>query len=52
MVYQSATGSRIFDVLESEEAFAAAGEKLMPTMAELGMTEEPEVYPAHTFAAR
>jgi hypothetical protein len=52
VVFQSAAGFRIVDVWESEEALAAAGEQLMPVLAQLGMTEEAEVYPAHTFAAK
>jgi hypothetical protein len=52
LVFQSAAGFRFVYVLESEEAVVSAGERLMPVMAQLGMTAEPEVYPAHTFAAK
>ena len=48
---QSAQGFRVVDVWESEAAFAAFGEKLMPILQEVGVTGGPDVYPAHAFAS-
>jgi hypothetical protein len=48
---ETATGFRIIDVWQSEEAFRRFGEALTPIMAKLGLDEKPEVYPAHTFVA-
>jgi hypothetical protein len=44
-------GFRVVDVWESEEAFTAFGEHLGPIMGELGVEEQPEMYPAHTFVS-
>ena len=46
---QSKDGFRIVDVWESEEACRRFGEKLMPTLKEVGIEDPPELYPAHTF---
>jgi hypothetical protein len=46
---QAASGFRIVDVWESEDACRRFGEKLMPVLQELGITDQPELYPAHTF---
>ena len=48
---QSATGFRVVDVWESEEAFRKFGEKLMPIMKEVGVEGAPDIYPAHAFVA-
>ena len=48
---QGPNGFRVVDVWESEEAFAGFGEHLLPMLQELGVTGEPEVYPAHTFVS-
>jgi len=48
---ETATGFRIVDVWESEEAFRRFGEALAPVMAKLGLEDPPEVYPAHTFVS-
>lgn len=48
---QGATGFRVVDVWESEEAFRRFGEKLTPIMEALGIEGEPEVYPAHTLVS-
>ena len=48
---QGADGFRVVDVWESEDAFGAFGEHLGPIMEELGVTDPPEVYPAHTFVS-
>jgi hypothetical protein len=46
---QGADGFRVVDVWESEDACRRFGEQLMPILKELGIEEEPELYPAHTF---
>jgi hypothetical protein len=46
-----ANGFRVVDVWESEEAFRAFGETLIPVLQEIGVEGEPEVYPAHTFVS-
>ena len=48
---QAANGFRVVDVWESEEAFQRFGQALMPTLQELGVEGEPEVYPTHTFVS-
>lgn len=45
---QGPNGFRVVDVWESEEAARRFGEKLGPIMAELNITQAPEMYPAHT----
>ena len=44
-------GFRVVDVWESEEAFQEFGESLVPILKELGITDLPEVYPAHSFVS-
>ena len=46
---QSADGFRIVDVWESEDACRRFGEQLMPVLQEIGITDEPQLYPVHTF---
>jgi len=48
---QGPNGFRVVDVWESEEAAASFGEKLGPALAEAGIEEEPQLYPAHTFVS-
>src|SRR5947209_5187414 len=48
---QGASGFRVVDVWESEEAFRRFGEALMPILQELGVEGEPEIYPAHSFVS-
>jgi hypothetical protein len=48
---ETANGFRVIDVWQSEEAFRRFGEALAPVMAKLGLEEQPEVYPAHTFVS-
>ena len=48
---QSESGFRVVDVWESEEAVQRLGDKLMPILEEVGITDKPEVYPAHTFVS-
>ena len=43
------SGFRVVDVWESEEAAQAFGQQLGPILQEAGVTDEPEMYPAHTF---
>jgi len=44
-------GFRVVDVWESEEAFRNFGESLVPILEEMGVTDLPEVYPAHSFVS-
>jgi len=44
-------GFRVIDVWQSEEACRRFGEALAPIMAKLGLEEQPEVYPVHTFVS-
>jgi hypothetical protein len=46
---EAPSGFRVVDVWESEEAAKRFGDILMPTLREIGVTDEPEVYPAHGF---
>ena len=48
---QGTDGFRVVDVWESEEAAQAFGARLGPVLAEVGVTEQPELYPAHTFVS-
>ena len=48
---ETASGFRVIDVWQSEEAFRRFGEALAPIMAKLGIEEQPEVYLAHTFVS-
>lgn len=48
---QGKDGFRVIDVWESEGAAAKFGEVLMPILQEVGVTDLPEVYPAHTFVS-
>jgi hypothetical protein len=48
---QGASGFRVVDVWESDEAFRRFGEKLMPVLQELGVEGEPEIYATHTFVS-
>ncbi|HEU4918802.1 MAG TPA: hypothetical protein VFT20_03635 [Candidatus Limnocylindrales bacterium] len=45
---QGKTGFRVVDLWESEDAAAKFGEIIMPILQEVGVTDVPEVYPAHT----
>jgi hypothetical protein len=42
-------GFRVVDVWESEEACRKFGDQLKPVLEEVGVTEVPELYQAHTF---
>ena len=48
---QAASGFRVVDVWESEEAFARFGDHLIPILRDMGVQSQPEVYPAHTFVS-
>jgi hypothetical protein len=45
---QGPRGFRVVDLWESEEAAGRFAQVLGPIMQELGVTDMPEVYPAHT----
>ena len=45
---QGERGFRVVDVWESEEACRRFGDRLTPILKELGIEEQPEIYPAHT----
>lgn len=44
-------GFRIVDLWESEEAAGRFGSTLLPILQEVGITDLPEIYPAHTFVS-
>jgi hypothetical protein len=48
---QGEGGFRVVDLWESEEAAARFGEIVGPILQEVGVTDVPEVYPAHTFVS-
>jgi hypothetical protein len=48
---QGASGFRVVDVWESEEAFQRFGETLMPILQEIGVEGAPDIYQAHTFVS-
>jgi len=48
---QGSVGFRVVDVWETELAAQRFGETLGPILHELGVTDMPEVYPAHTFVS-
>lgn len=48
---QSDSGFRVVDVWESEEACRRFGEQLAPILQEVGITDAPQVYEAHTFVS-
>ncbi|MDI1461218.1 hypothetical protein QEZ54_09590 [Catellatospora sp. KI3] len=48
---QSPHGFRVVDVWESEEACQRFGEILKPILAEVGVTDQAQVYPPHAFVA-
>jgi hypothetical protein len=48
---QSESGFRVVDVWESEDAVRRLADKLMPVLEEVGVTDMPEMYPAHTFVS-
>ena len=48
---QGESGFRVVDVWESEEACKQFGETLAPILQEVGIEDQPELYPAHTFVS-
>jgi hypothetical protein len=44
-------GFRVVDVWESEDAARRFGDVLMPILAELGVTQPPEIYPPDAFVS-
>lgn len=48
---QGHDGFRVVDLWESEEAAGRFGQILVPILQEIGVTDLPEVYPAHTFVS-
>ena len=48
---QGERGFRVVDVWESEEACRRFGEVLMPILQEVGIDEQPEIYPTHAFVS-
>jgi len=49
---QGPTGFRVVDIWESQEAAEAFGEKLGPVLAEVGITDPPQMYEAYAFVNR
>jgi hypothetical protein len=45
------SGFRVVDVWETEDACHRFGEILGPHLQEVGITDQPELYPAHTFVS-
>src|SRR4051794_28126956 len=45
------SGFRVVDVWESEDACRRFGERLMPILKEVGITDEPELYETFAFVA-
>jgi hypothetical protein len=48
---QSPQGFRVVDVWESEDACNRFGQTLQPILEEVGITDPPEMYPAHAFVS-
>lgn len=48
---QGKDGFRVIDLWESEDAATKFGEVLRPILQEVGVTDPPEIYPAHTFVS-
>jgi hypothetical protein len=48
---QGPDGFRVVDVWESEDACRQFGEVLAPILQEVGIDDQPELYPAHTFVS-
>lgn len=48
---QSDRGFQVVDVWESDEAARRFGEIMVPILHEVGITDMPETYPAHTFVS-
>ena len=48
---QGESGFRVVDIWESEDAVRRFGERLLPILQEVGVEEQPEMYPTHTFVS-
>ena len=48
---QGKDGFRVVDLWESEEAAGRFGTIMVPILQEIGVTDMPEIYPAHTFVS-
>jgi hypothetical protein len=48
---QGEHGFRVVDVWESEDAARRFGDRLMPILQEVGIKDEPEMYPAFAFVS-
>jgi hypothetical protein len=48
---QGGRGFRVVDLWESEEAAGRFGQVIGPILQEVGVTDLPEIYPAHTFVS-
>ena len=48
---QGQSGFRVVDLWESEAAAARFGQVILPILEESGVTDIPEIYPAHTFVS-
>lgn len=48
---QGVNGFRVIDLWETEEAAARFGALIGPVLGEVGITDMPELYPAHTFVS-
>ena len=48
---QGKDGFRVVDLWESEEAAGRFGAIMVPILQEIGVTDMPEIYPAHTFVS-
>ena len=48
---QGPQGFRVVDVWDSEDSCRRFGEQLAPVLQEIGISDPPEVYPAHTFVS-
>jgi hypothetical protein len=48
---QGKNGFRVVDLWESEEAAGRFGSIVGPVLQEIGITDLPEIYPAHTFVS-
>ena len=48
---QGPQGFRVVDVWDSEDSCRRFGEQLAPVLREIGISDPPEVYPAHTFVS-
>jgi hypothetical protein len=48
---QGPRGFCVVDVWQSEEACSRFGEILQPILQEVGIVDQPEIYPAHAFVS-